>query len=114
MNLANHSFNFLAGHTFQKERISYTSITATGFADDNIQSIAGGSSFTAKHHLDIWTMESYFSRVQYDYDAKYLFSAAIMGCMALPDLVVIIDGDIFLQFQRDGYLAKRTFSRLRR
>ncbi len=77
MNLANHSFNFLAGHTFQKERISYTSITATGFADDNIQSIAGGSSFTAKHHLDIWTMESYFSRVQYDYDAKYLFSAAI-------------------------------------
>lgn len=42
MNLANHSFNFLAGHTFQKERISYTSITATGFADDNIQSIAGG------------------------------------------------------------------------
>lgn len=60
MNLANHSFNFLAGHTFQKERISYTSITATGFADDNIQSIAGGSSFTAKHHLDIWTMESYF------------------------------------------------------
>ncbi|SFW20082.1 TonB-linked outer membrane protein, SusC/RagA family [Sinomicrobium oceani] len=72
-----HLFNVLAGHTFQKERIDYTSITATGFADNNIKGIAGGSSFTVNHNLDIWTLESYFSRIQYEYANRYLFSAAI-------------------------------------
>ncbi|RKF04738.1 TonB-linked SusC/RagA family outer membrane protein [Tenacibaculum lutimaris] len=72
-----HSLNVLVGHTFQKEKISSTTVKATGFADNNIQNIAGGSSFTVDNTLDIWTLESYLSRVQYDYNSKYLFSAAI-------------------------------------
>lgn len=76
-NVDKHSFNFLIGHTFQKENSNYTNVSATGFPDDNIQSIAGGSAFSAKSSTSVWTLESYLSRLQYDYDAKYLLSAAI-------------------------------------
>lgn len=72
-----HTLGVLLGHTFQKEKISSTVVKATGFTDNNVQSIAGGSSFTADHTVDIWTLESYLSRLQYDYDSKYLFSAAV-------------------------------------
>lgn len=75
--LNKHSFNFLAGYTFQKEFINSTYVKGTGYADDNIQNISGASSYTADHSTSIWTLESYLARVQYDYDAKYLFSAAI-------------------------------------
>ncbi|WP_434036344.1 SusC/RagA family TonB-linked outer membrane protein [Formosa sp. 4Alg 33] len=76
-NFKNHNINVLAGHTFQKERISSTVVNGTGFADNNIQSIAGASAHTSVYDLGIWTLESYFTRLQYDYNSKYLFSAAI-------------------------------------
>ena len=71
-----HSFSFLAGHTFQKEFINSTNVKGTGYADDNIQNIAGASSYSATHQSSVWTLESYLARIQYDYNAKYLFSAA--------------------------------------
>lgn len=72
-----HHFNLLGGYTFQKERTDYTRVTGTGFADDNIQNIAGASAYTASASIGIWTLESYLARLQYDFDSKYLFSAAI-------------------------------------
>ncbi|MEJ4087077.1 TonB-dependent receptor [Galbibacter orientalis] len=75
--LAKHNFDLLAGYTFQKENIDFSSTVGTGFADDNIKNIAGASSHTTNYNLAIWALESYFTRLQYDYDAKYLFSAAI-------------------------------------
>lgn len=72
-----HHMNLLVGHTFQKEKTDYTRVIGTGFADDNIQNIAGASSFTASADVGIWTLESYLARLQYDFDSKYLFSAAI-------------------------------------
>lgn len=73
----NHSFNALAGYTFQKEFINSSYIKGTGYADDNIENIAGASSFTASHSSSIWTLESYLARIQYDYQSKYLMSVAI-------------------------------------
>lgn len=75
--LDRHNFNFLAGHTFQKERADYIKTTGTGYADDNITNIAGASSFLAEPKVNMWTLESYLSRLMYDYDGKYIFSAAI-------------------------------------
>ncbi|WP_405296819.1 SusC/RagA family TonB-linked outer membrane protein [Algibacter sp. Ld11] len=72
-----HHINLLGGHTFQKEKISTTVVDGTGFADNNIQNIAGASANTSTYDLGIWTLESYFARLIYDYDSKYLFSAAI-------------------------------------
>lgn len=75
--LGKNNFDVLAGYTFQKENIDYTSVVGTGYADDNIKNIAGASSHTANYNEEIWALESYLGRLQYDYDAKYLFSAAI-------------------------------------
>lgn len=77
LNLDKHSFNFLAGYTFQKEFINSTYVKGTGYADDNIQNISGASVYSADYNSSVWTLESYLARVQYDYDAKYLLSAAI-------------------------------------
>jgi TonB-dependent starch-binding outer membrane protein SusC len=71
------SFNLLVGHTFQKENSNYTSIIGTGFPDNNIQNVAGASAFTVTPNINIWTLESYLSRFQYDFDSKYLISVAI-------------------------------------
>ena len=75
--LGKNNFDLLAGYTFQKENIDYTSVVGTGYADDNIKNIAGASSYTSNFNEEIWALESYFGRLQYDYNAKYLFSAAI-------------------------------------
>lgn len=72
-----HHINLLGGYTFQKERTDYAQVTGTGFADDNIQNIAGASAYTASSSVGIWTLESYLARLQYDFDSKYLISAAI-------------------------------------
>ncbi|TDQ79470.1 SusC/RagA family TonB-linked outer membrane protein [Sphingobacterium yanglingense] len=72
-----HSFDILAGHTFQKERADYNKVIGTGYADDNISNIGGASSFRAEPHVNAWTLESYLSRLQYDYAGRYLLSAAI-------------------------------------
>ncbi|MDO6810505.1 TonB-dependent receptor [Zobellia galactanivorans] len=72
-----HHLNVLAGYTFQKERIDLTQVTGTGFADDNVRNIAGASTFTAISDMGIWTLESYLARLQYDFGARYLLSAAI-------------------------------------
>lgn len=72
-----HSFDLLAGHTFQKERVDYNKVIGTGYADDNIANIGGASSFRAEPQVNAWTLESYLSRLQYDYDGRYLLSAAV-------------------------------------
>ncbi|UBM58622.1 TonB-dependent receptor [Marinilongibacter aquaticus] len=72
-----HNFNALAGYTFQKENGSYSKITGTGFPDDNIKNISGASAYSVSNSVNIWTLESYLARLQYDYDAKYLLSLAI-------------------------------------
>jgi len=75
--IGDHNINVLLGHTFQKEHIYSTSIEGSGFPDDNIQNVAGASSFTASSNHDIWALESYLGRIQYDYATKYLLSLAI-------------------------------------
>ncbi|WP_281682049.1 SusC/RagA family TonB-linked outer membrane protein [Zunongwangia profunda] len=72
-----HHVNVLGGYTFQKENINTTVVNGTGFADNNIRNIAGASANTANYDHGIWALESYFGRLLYDYDSKYLFSAAI-------------------------------------
>lgn len=71
------NFTALAGYTFQKNILSSTGINGTGFPDDNIQNISGASTYSSSYSKNIWTLESYFGRLLYDFDGKYLFSAAL-------------------------------------
>lgn len=72
-----HDFNILAGTTFQKESGNSTVVSGTGIPDNNIDNIAGASSFAVVPSRYVWTQLSYLARLQYAYANKYLFSAAI-------------------------------------
>ncbi|RLJ69492.1 TonB-linked SusC/RagA family outer membrane protein [Pedobacter alluvionis] len=72
-----HDINVLAGTTFQKESGNNTLVSGTGIPDNNIDNIAGASSFSVVPQRYIWTQLSYLTRLQYAYANKYLFSAAI-------------------------------------
>jgi TonB-dependent starch-binding outer membrane protein SusC len=74
--VGNHSFDALAGFTFQKEDATSTVITGTTIPDNQIQNISGASSFTATSDRYTWSQISYLGRVQYAYQNKYLWSVA--------------------------------------
>lgn len=72
-----HDINILAGTTFQKESGNSTLVSGTGIPDNNIDNIAGASSFSVVPVRYIWTQLSYLARLQYAYANRYLFSAAV-------------------------------------
>ncbi|WP_414003799.1 TonB-dependent receptor [Maribacter sp. 2304DJ31-5] len=72
-----HNFNALLGTSFQEETFSFSEVTATDFPNDFVETlnagiVNGGTSTSTKSVL-----VSYLARVQYDYDDKYLFTAAV-------------------------------------
>ena len=77
LKIQKHNFNLLAGHTFQKENTNSTITTGTAYPDNNLQNVAGASAFGVSSSINIWALESYLGRLQYDYNAKYLFTAAL-------------------------------------
>lgn len=73
-NFENHALNVLVGYSFQKENNSSTTVNGTGIADDNVTNIAGASAFAVNADRDRWTQISYFSRLQYIFNDKYIAS----------------------------------------
>lgn len=74
--IGRHQFRALGGFSFQQENGFYTKITGTGIPDDNIENIAGASSYSVNSDRYTWAQVSYFGRLQYDFADKYLFSAS--------------------------------------
>lgn len=74
--LARHSFGAMAGYSFQKENGYYSKITGTSIPDDNLDNIAGASSYAVSTSRYTWAQVSYFGRLQYDYANKYLLTAS--------------------------------------
>ncbi len=73
----NHNFNALIGYTFQEETIETAEITADNFPNDFVKTlnagvIDGGESMKSKSVL-----VSFLARVQYDFEGKYLLTAAV-------------------------------------
>ena len=71
------NLQFLLGQSYQKEEYSSVSIKATGFSDDSIGNIAGGSSYKVTPDQYSWAMISYFSRLNYNYMNKYMVNASV-------------------------------------
>ncbi|MCT3942487.1 TonB-dependent receptor [Elizabethkingia anophelis] len=69
--IGNHSFNAIAGQSYQEEDNNQVAITATGFPDNSITNIAGGTAFRSEIAQYKWGLISYFSRVSYSFDNKY-------------------------------------------
>ncbi|OYX23657.1 MAG: SusC/RagA family TonB-linked outer membrane protein [Algoriphagus sp. 32-45-6] len=73
----NHNFNLLAGYSYNAFNYDNYSISASGFPSDdvetiNVAAIRNGTGTKSKN-----TMISYFGRLQYDYNEKYLFQATL-------------------------------------
>ncbi|MDR1225229.1 MAG: TonB-dependent receptor [Tannerella sp.] len=72
-----HQVDMVAGYTFQKEEGTSTTVNGTSIPDDNIQNIAGASSFSASYSEYVWAQISWLARAQYFYKEKYQFSASV-------------------------------------
>jgi TonB-linked SusC/RagA family outer membrane protein len=72
----NHSFNALAGYSYQKENYTSIFVNAPKLDSNNIPNVAGTAETTTDKDISEWVRISYFGRIQYDYDSKYLVSAS--------------------------------------
>ncbi|WP_299524770.1 SusC/RagA family TonB-linked outer membrane protein [Winogradskyella sp.] len=73
-----HNLNALLGFSAQKNRTERNFVRVTGFPNDLVTTLnAGTIPESGFSNGSEWSLLSYFSRIQYDYDGKYLFSASM-------------------------------------
>ncbi len=72
-----HNLSALAGFSAQKDRRTASELTATNFPNDLVQTLNAGQVTAGNTDIQEWSLLSYLGRVQYDYDGRYLVSAAI-------------------------------------
>ena len=70
------NLNVLAGYSYQQEFFNRTRLESQDFTDDNLRDIAGATNPTATNVSSKWSLESWFTRLQYDYASKYFVSAS--------------------------------------
>ncbi|NDV16334.1 SusC/RagA family TonB-linked outer membrane protein [Muricauda sp. TY007] len=75
--IGQHSFNALAGQSFQKSSSSGLSVDGFDFPNDIIENIDGSTVQTAGASRSRWTQLSYFGRIMYDYKDTYFLSGSI-------------------------------------
>lgn len=72
-----HNVSALAGFTSQKDRRVANELTATNFPNDLVYTLNAGQVSSGGSDIQEWSLLSYLGRAQYDYNGKYLVSAAI-------------------------------------
>ncbi|GAB3727670.1 SusC/RagA family TonB-linked outer membrane protein [Spirosoma lituiforme] len=72
-----HNVSALAGFSSQKDRRVANELTATNFPNDLVQTLNAGQVSSGSSDVQEWSLLSYIGRVQYDYNGKYLLSAAV-------------------------------------
>ena len=72
-----HNFQVLLGQSYQKEEYEGLKVVASGFTDDSIENIAGGSSFKVTPSQYNWAMTSYFGRINYNFRNKYMLNTSV-------------------------------------
>jgi len=77
-----HNFDALFGYTSQKVNSEDASISASQFPDDEVNWFNAATVKTGSGNKSAWSMLSYIGRLNYNYDGKYLLSAAFRrdGC----------------------------------
>ena len=72
-----HTISALAGFSAQKDRRTANELTATNFPNDLVTTLNAGQVSSGSSDIQEWSLLSYIGRVQYDYNGKYLLSAAV-------------------------------------
>jgi hypothetical protein len=78
------------------------------FPTNTLYEINGGSAtgMSNSGSASAWSMRSFFSRVNYSYNGRYLFEAN-MRSDATSRFLQKVDGVISLHSQQDGFFQKR-------
>ena len=72
------NLSFLAGSSVQKSRWSDSYISGNDFPSDvSVKTLNAANSISASTDVQEWSLASFFGRVQYDFDSKYLFTATM-------------------------------------
>ncbi len=72
-----HSFDVLLGHEFYAYQYEYLSAGRTGLVDGILELRPGAVLYDADSYTDKYRIESWFGRINYDFDEKYYFSASL-------------------------------------
>ncbi|HZV43454.1 MAG TPA: TonB-dependent receptor [Saprospiraceae bacterium] len=73
-----HHLTLLAGSSIQKSKWSDSYLYGTDFpADTNVQTLNAANSITGSTDVQEWSLASFFGRVIYDYQSKYLLTATL-------------------------------------
>lgn len=72
------NLGFLAGSSIQKSQWSDSYISGNDFPSDvSVKTLNAANSISASTDVQKWALASFFGRVQYDFDSKYLFTATV-------------------------------------
>lgn len=72
------NLSFLAGSSIQKSTWSNSFISGNDFPSDvSVKTLNAANSVSASTDLQEWSLASFFGRVQYDFDSRYLFTATL-------------------------------------
>ena len=72
-----HNISAVLVQSAQKETMKTDNVTATDYPNDYIHTINGGTVTEGKSDKTQWSIASYLARVQYNYEGRYMLSAAI-------------------------------------
>lgn len=75
--IKDHSISAVLVQSAQKETYKGVSVKATDYPNDYIQTITGGTVNAGSSKTTQWSLASYLARVQYSWQGRYMFSAAI-------------------------------------
>ncbi|MBL7807249.1 MAG: SusC/RagA family TonB-linked outer membrane protein, partial [Saprospiraceae bacterium] len=72
------NLSFLAGSSTQKSHWSNSFISGNDFPSDvSVKTLNAANSVSASTDVQEWSLASFFGRVQYDFDSRYLFTATL-------------------------------------
>ena len=78
LNLGSHNFEAIAGTELNKNKRKYSSVTGIKFPSDDFQTIdSAGEISDGEGNISEYAFFSYFGRLNYDFDGKYLLKASI-------------------------------------
>ncbi len=72
-----HNIKALLGYTAQKQRDEYATITASSFANDQVETLNAGLPTAAATTATEWAMLSYLGRVNYSYKDRYFLTGTL-------------------------------------
>lgn len=73
-----HNLGFLLGSSIQKNRWNDTYLEGNDFPDDvTVTTLNAANSVVGSTRIEEWSLASFFGRVTYDYQSKYLFTASV-------------------------------------